>query len=257
MTNLRNQLRAALYLASRDAYVKGAFVLPALWVLATLLTILLTPQNADMHLVISFEQSLFTIMNAGAVFGTCFAVVGITVHDLSSGGLRASIATGRGRADYVATRMILALLLSVVLTAWAVLLGLILLLAPGAQLGGMPLGELVLRALASVLVGWTYAAFGLLLLWLSRRSRGFGTTLLISIMLAGGLLNLALLIPMAAAVPFSQELAYDLAQLLMPLQPAALLDASAVLDPGPVVMCAAFIVAFWAISHKLMARVSL
>ena len=257
MTNLRNQLRAALYLASRDAYVKGAFVLPALWVLATLLTILLTPQNADMHLVISFEQSLFTIMNAGAVFGTCFAVVGITVHDLSSDGLRASIAAGRGRADYVATRMILALLLSVVLTAWAVLLGLILLLAPGAQLGGMPLGELVLRALASVLVGWTYAAFGLLLLWLSRRSRGFGTTLLISIMLAGGLLNLALLIPMAVAVPFSQELAYDLAQLLMPLQPAALLGASAVLDPGPVVMCAAFIVAFWAISHKLMARVSL
>ena len=254
MTNLRNQLRAALYLASRDAYVKGAFVLPALWVLATLLTILLTPQNADMHLVISFEQSLFTIMNAGAVFGTCFAVVGITVHDLSSGGLRASIATGRGRADYVATRMILALPLSVVLTAWAVLLGLILLLAPGAQLGGMPLGELVLRALASVLVGWTYAAFGLLL---SRRSRGFGTTLLISIMLAGGLLNLALLIPMAVAVPFSQELAYDLAQLLMPLQPAALLGASAELDPGPAMMCVAFIAAFWAISHRLMTRVSL
>ena len=185
------------------------------------------------------------------------AVVGITVHDLSSGGLRASISTGRGRADYVATRMILALLLSVVLTAWAVLLGLILLLAPGAQLGGMPLGELVLRALASVLVGWTYAAFGLLLLWLSRRSRGFGTTLLISIMLAGGLLNLALLIPMAVAVPFSQELAYDLAQLLMPLQPAALLGASAELDPGPAMMCVAFIAAFWAISHRLMKRVSL
>ena len=257
MTNLRNQLRAALYLASRDAYVKGAFVLPALRALATLLTTLLTPQNADMHLVISFESSLLSLVNTGAIFGTCFAVTGITVHDLSSDGLRASIATERGRADYVATRMILALMLSMVLTAWTVLLGLILLLAPGAQLEGMPLGELVLRVLASMLVGWTYAAFGLLLLWLSRRSRGFGTTLLISIMLAGGLLNLALLVPMAVAIPFSQELAYDLAQLLMPLQPAALLGASAVLDPGPVVMCAAFIVAFWAISHKLMARVSL
>lgn len=256
MTNLRNQLRAALYLASRDAYVKGAFVLPTLWVLATLLTILLTPQNADMHLVISFEQALFTIMNTGAVFGTCFAVAGITVHDLSSGGLRSSIATERGRADYVATRMILALVLSVLLTAWTVLLCLLLLLAP-QTIGRMDPGEVVLRALANALVGWTYAAFGLLLLWLSRRSRGFGTTLIISIMLAGGLLNLALLIPMAVAIPFSQELAYDLAQLLIPLQPAALLGAGVALEPGPAVMCVACIAAFWAISHRLMTRVSL
>lgn len=257
MTNLRNQLRAALYLASSDAYVKGAFVLPALWALAILLSALLTPRDADMHLVIMFEQALFSLVNVGAVFGTCFAVAGITVHDLSSGGLRAPIATERGRADYVTTRMILALLLSVLLTAWTVLLALVLLLVPGTQLEGMPLGELALRMLASALVGWTYATFGLLLLWLSRRSRGFGTTLLISIMLAGGLLNLALLIPMAVAVPFSQELAYDLAQLLMPLQPAALLGASAELDPGPAMMCVALIAAFWAISHRLMTRASL
>ena len=79
MTNLANQLRAALYLASRSAYVKGAFVLPALFVVPTILLELLFP-DADMHVI--FEGSLLSLVRTGALYGTCLAMVGIVTHDV-------------------------------------------------------------------------------------------------------------------------------------------------------------------------------
>ena len=112
MTNLANQLRAALYLASRSAYVKGAFVLPALFVVPTILLELLFP-DADMHVI--FEGSLLSLVRTGALYGTCLAMVGIVTHDVSSGGMRAAILTACGREGYVASRVILALVLAVLL----------------------------------------------------------------------------------------------------------------------------------------------
>lgn len=256
MTNLRNQLRAVAFLASRDSYVKGAFALPALWVAWVVLTSLLAPPDANMHLSLSFESSFLSLVNTAAVFGTCLAAAGVAVHDVSSGGLRAAALSARGRADYVTTRMILALVLSVALTAWTALLGLLLLLVPHVT-EGMALGEMALRLLAGALVAWTYAVFGLLLLWLSRRSRGFGMTLLISIMLAAGLLNWVLLLPALLPAPFWPEAAYGLLQLVTPLQPGALLSVSASLDPLPAVTCFVCVAACWAASRALMARVSL
>lgn len=49
MTALANQLRSAFHLASRDAYVKGAFVLPALLVVLSLLVLLFS--NANVHVM--------------------------------------------------------------------------------------------------------------------------------------------------------------------------------------------------------------
>ena len=96
-------------------------------------------------------------------------MAGIVTHDVSSGGLRAAILTVRGREGYVASRMILALVLAALLGLWSVLLSMTLLLAPGATFEGMPAGELALRVVAHILMGWTYAVFCMLLLWLSRR----------------------------------------------------------------------------------------
>lgn len=263
MTNLANQLRAAAFLASRDAYVKGAFALPALWVAWVLLTALAAPAGSVM--MMSFESSFLSLVGWGSCFGTCLAVTGLAVHDLSSGGLRAAVVSAGGRQGYVASRAILALALAVLLSAWSALLGLLLLLVPHVCEGASA-GELALRALAHALVGWTYAVFGLLLLWLARRSRGFGGALLIAVLLGAGLLNYALmlpaivLIPLSAVVPGLQEVAYGLFQLLAPLLPSALLGSVtgvAALDPLPVMMCVACVVACLAASRALMARASL
>lgn len=94
MTTLANQLRSAFFLASRDAYVKGAFVLPALLAVSTILLVLLFP-DANMHVM--FESGLLGIVRTGALFGTCLSMAGIVTHDISSGGLRAAALTGRGR----------------------------------------------------------------------------------------------------------------------------------------------------------------
>ena len=263
MTNLANQLRAAAFLASRDAYVKGAFALPALWVAWVLLTALLAPAGTVMSM--SFESGFLGFVSWGSCFGTCLAVTGLVVHDLSSGGLRAAMVSAGGRQAYVASRAILALALAVLLSAWSALLGLLFLLVPHVCEGASA-AELALRVLARTLVSWTYAVFGLLLLWLARRSRGFGGTVLVAALLGAGLLNYVLMLPLIALIPLSsvvpalQGVAYGMFQLLAPLIPSALLGSvtgAAGLDLLPVVTCAVCVIACLAASRALMARASL
>ncbi|NEM83745.1 hypothetical protein G3V89_23525, partial [Escherichia coli] len=50
MTNLANQFRATLFLASRDAYVKAAFVLPALYAGVAVIAALLAPLVPEANL---------------------------------------------------------------------------------------------------------------------------------------------------------------------------------------------------------------
>ena len=254
MTALANQLRAALYLASRDAYVKGAFVLPALYVVLTILLMLLFP-GANMHVI--FEDALLGLVRTGALFGTCLAMAGIVTHDVSSGGLRAAILAERGREGYVASRMILALLLTVLLGLWSVLLGMTLLLTPGVAFEGMPSGELALRVVAHVLVGWTYAAFCMLLLWLSRRSRGFASTFFVAVILGAGFLNAVLFVPVMVLIPLSQGLAYEALQLIVPILPSTLLGDTFVADARLVVLPIVYAAVFWALAYRVMTRAQL
>ena len=254
MTNLANQLRAALYLASRSAFVKGAFVLPALFVVPTILLELLFP-DADMHVI--FEGSLLGLVRMGALFGTCLAMAGIVTHDVSSGGLRAAILTACGREGYVASRVILALVLAVLLGLWSALLNIPLLLGPSVAFEGTPAGELVLRAVACVLVGWTYAVFGMLLLWLSRRTRGFASAFFVALILGAGFLNVVLFVPVMVLIPLSQELAFEALQLIVPILPSTLLGDTFVADARLVVLPVVYVTVCWVLARRVMTRASL
>lgn len=254
MTTFANQLRAAFYLASRDAYVKGAFVLPALYVVLTILLMLLFP-DANMHVI--FEEAVLGLVRTGALFGTCLAMAGIVTHDVSSGGLRAATLTARGREGYVASRVILALVLAVLLGLWSALLSISLLLAPGATFEGMPTGELALRVVAHVLVGWTYAVFCMLLLWLSRRSRGFASTFFVAVILGAGILNVVLFVPVMVLIPLSQELSFEALQLIVPILPSTLLGDTFVADARIVVLPAVYVTVCWALAHRVMTRAQL
>lgn len=254
MTNLANQLRAALYLASRSAYVKGAFVLPALFVVPTVLLELLFP-DADMHVI--FEGSLLSLVRTGALYGTCLAMVGIVTHDVSSGGMRAAALTACGREGYVASRAILALVLAVLLGLWSALLNIPLLLGPSVAFEGTPAGELVLRAVACVLVGWTYAVFGMLLLWLSRRTRGFASAFFVALILGAGFLNVVLFVPVMVLIPLSQELAFEALQLIVPILPSTLLGDTFVADARLVVLPVVYVTVCWVLARRVMTRASL
>ena len=254
MTTLANQLRAAFFLASRDAYVKGAFVLPALLAVSTTLLVLLFP-DANMHVM--FESGLLGIVRTGSLFGTCLAMAGIVTHDVSPGGLRAAVLAGRGREGYVASRVILALVLAVLLGVWSVLLGMAPLLGPSVVFEGVPAGELALRVAAHVLVGWTYAVFGMLLLWLARSPRGFASAFFAAVILGAGVLNALLLVPVAVLIPLSQELAFGAFQLIVPILPSSLLGDAFVADARLVVLPIAYVIVFWALSRRVMARAPL
>ena len=254
MTTLANQLRSAFFLASRDAYVKGAFVLPALLAVSTILLVLLFP-DANMHVM--FESGLLGIVRTGALFGTCLAMAGIVTHDVSASGLRVAVLAGRGREGYVASRVILALVLAVLLGLWSVLLGMAPLLGPRVVFEGMPAGELALRVAAHVLVGWTYAVFGMLLLWLARSPRGFASAFFAAVLLGAGVLNAVLFVPVMVLIPLSQELAFGVLQLIVPILPGSLLGDAFVADARLVVLPVAYVIVFWALSRRVMARAPL
>ena len=157
----------------------------------------------------------------------------------------------------MASRVILALALAVILGAWSTLLGMPLLLCPDVAFEGMPAAELALRVAAHVLVGWTYAAFGMLLLWLARSPRGFASAFFAAVILGAGVLNALLLVPVAVLIPLSQELAFGAFQLIVPILPSSLLGDAFVADARLVVLPIAYVIVFWALSRRVMARAPL
>lgn len=183
MTNLRNQLRAALYLASRDAYVKGALALPLLYVgyLAWVMLASSGYTHAD------FEAVYLGVVGCGAVFGTCFATLGVSSHDLAARGLRASVTAAGGRAGYVASRVILAGVLAVLLAIWSALLGLVCLPLPGVTVArGSDLAALAQAVAVRALVGWAFAVMALALV---RAPHGMGYVLVASYLVTSGALG--------------------------------------------------------------------
>lgn len=181
MTNLRNQLRAALYLASRDAYVKGAFVLPALLMAWMVMVLFLSDGTAWT----TYELAFAGLLSVGPIFGTSFAALGLVTHDRDSGGLRASVGSEGGRTGYVASRILLAGVLAAALTLWSAALSLVSLVLPGVSVDGTPAETLALLALVRFLVGWAYAA---ICLALTSAAHGMGTTFLVSLLVTRGAL---------------------------------------------------------------------
>ena len=181
MTNLRNQLRAALFLASRDAYVKGAFALPALLVAWMVVVLFLSDGTAWT----TYELAFSGLLSVGPIFGTSFATLGLVTHDRDSGGLRASACSEGGRTGYVASRVLLAGVLAAALTLWSAALSLVALALPGVGVDGTPAGTLALLALVRFLVGWAYAV---ICVALTAAAHGMGATFLVALLVTQGAL---------------------------------------------------------------------
>ena len=181
MTNLRNQLRAVLYLASRDAYVKGAFVLPVLLVAWMVVALFLSDGTAWT----TYELAFAGLLSVGPIFGTSFATLGLVAHDRDSGGLRASACSEGGRTGYVASRVLFAGLLAAALTLWSAALSLVALALPGVSFDGTPAGTLAILALVRLLVGWAYAV---ICVALTSAVHSMGANFLIALLITQGAL---------------------------------------------------------------------
>lgn len=181
MTNLRNQLRAALFLASRDAYVKGAFVLPVLLVAWMVVALFLSDGTAWT----TYELAFAGLLSVGPIFGTSFATLGLVAHDRDSGGLRASVSSKGGRTGYVASRVLLAGLLAAALTFWSAALSFVACALPGVRVDGTPAGTLALLALVRFLVGWAYAA---VCVAITSTAHSMGANFLIALLITQGAL---------------------------------------------------------------------
>lgn len=186
MTNLSNQLRAAAYLASRDAYVKGAFVLPILAMVMLALMVLLSGGYAW----VAFDTSLTGCLSVGTVFGTSFAMLGLVSHDRESHGMRASVATECGRAGYVVSRVVLSGVLAASLALWSVVCSLLALALPGTIVVGMSPGVLALLVLTRFLVGWAYA---LICISLIGQAHSMGANFFAALFVTGGVISYAVL----------------------------------------------------------------
>lgn len=71
------------------------------------------------------------------------------------------------------------------------------------------------------------------------------------------MLNALLLVPVAVLIPLSQELAYGALQAIIPILPSGLLADAFVADARLVVLPVAYVIVFWALSRRVMARASL
>ena len=186
MTNLRNQLRAALFLASRDAYVKGAFVLPALLVAWTVVMLFLSDGTAWT----TYELAFSGLLSVGPIFGTSFAMLGLVSHDRESHGMRASVATECGRAGYVVSRVVLSGVLAASLALWSVACSLLTLALPGTIVVGTSPGVLALLVLTRFLVGWAYA---LICISLTGQAHSMGANFFAALFVTGGVISYAVL----------------------------------------------------------------
>ncbi|MBM6774290.1 hypothetical protein [Olsenella profusa] len=238
MRGLANQLRAALYLLSRDAYTKGALVIPALLtaggVLVTLLTRLWVPAgtSADMVVVVTGAAPSLPVLDAGVVFGTGFAMMGLVSHELAADGRRASLLGARGRAGYVASRVIASGLLAVVLGVWSLLLTLVSAALTGQGTGALSPSELAGAFVTRVLVGWAYAVLCALL---AQPGRSVGMTMLVVWLVTGGVLGYLLLMAIAIVGVLTQLFViFGLATSLGPYLLHAALG-SATFEVGPCV----------------------
>ena len=255
MTGLANQLRAGLYLLLHDAYFKGATVVLAMWLSAYGLLTLLPDDGVTFAFSLG---STFALSFRLVAFFTCFAMMGLAVHDTAAGGMRAAALAGRGRAGYVASRMLLAPLVAVVLAAVAtVLLAVMGAMLPRALVPGpSAVAEVASQLPAYLLASWTYAAVGMVLVWAFPRERGIGTVLLGSVVLVTGLLETAVLMAFVIVpLAFSPELAWDLLSALQPASLSMALQGSLEVGSGYVVLLAVvYLGVAWLLAWRLWAR---
>lgn len=255
MTGLANQLRAGLYLLLHDSYFKGAVVVLALWL--SLYGVLELLPSGDMVFVLSLESTFSSALWMVA-FLTCFAMMGLAVHDTFADGMRASALAGRGRAGYVASRMLLAPLVAVALAAEVA----VLLAVMGATLPRVlapdpaAVAEAASRLPAFLLCAWAYAAVGMLLIWAFRRERGLGTVFFGSAVLVTGLLESCVMM-LIVIVPLivSPEAAWGLFSALQSASLSMALQRVFEAGVGHVVLLAvAYLACAWAVAGRLWAR---
>lgn len=261
MIAMTNQIRSVLYLLSRDAYLKGAVVLPVL-ALAVLIGVpaLVGAASGALYPAAGWASLARGVVTVGAVFGTTFTMMGLAAHDTAAGGLRVACLAERGRGRSVAARMLAAGLVALGLAAWSALLALACLPLPGVTAAEpVDLAAFAADALVRALVGWAYAAVAMLLVT-SRGAYGFFGVTAVSFLLVNGFLEMVvLLVPAVVCVVCGFGSAFDLLVLVSQYLPRGVLATGlAPGGPGGVarsLLAPLVVVALcWAIERRLMAR---
>lgn len=223
---MRNQLRAAFYLLSRSAWAKAAVVLPLIYLGFFCVVALVWPGAS----VESFPdgQDVAQASLAGAMpVLACVLVAGISAADMTSSGARMACCAERGRAGFVASRLVRAVCVACAFSAYVLLLKVLLACVFGAPPPALPEDTLP-RVASALLVIAMYAAITQLVAWVVR---GTGRALLALWLL--GLVEFvayAILLPAPGAEGPLVALRVVLVHLL-PMTSSALLTSGAPLLP--------------------------
>lgn len=169
---MRSQLRAALYLLSRSAYLKGAVVMTVLiaafriWVWFT----------ASPEANVSFTSSTGGIFGKGPIlesiapFICCMVAAGMAGADRKAVAVRMACSTDQGRAHYAASRFVLVLVQTTAVCLLTVVMGLVVWAVTCLPVDSLDYRSpwIALWLLSSILMVATYAQVIQLLCWLTK-----------------------------------------------------------------------------------------
>lgn len=161
---MRNQLRAAFYLLSRSAWAKAAVVLPPLCAAFALVGALVNPgaQLTAFSGGLDLAQELVGGMMPAL---TCLLVVGVSLSDRASGGVRMACCAERGRERFVASRLARAVCVAWAFSVYVLLVRVLLACALGTALPALT-GDVVPRVASALLLIAAYATIAQLGSWL-------------------------------------------------------------------------------------------
>lgn len=223
---MRNQLRAAFYLLSRSAWAKAAVVLPLIYFGFFGVCALLSPGTTIQQFP-DGRDAIQTLLAGVTPVLACVLVAGVSAADMTSGGARMACCAERGRAGFVASRLVRAVCVAWAFSAYVLLLKVLLACVFGAPPPALPEDTLP-RVASALLVIAMYAAITQLVAWVVR---GTGRTLLALWLLAGvEFVAYAILLPVPGAEGPLVALRVALVHLL-PTTSSALLSSGAQLLP--------------------------
>lgn len=120
---MRNQIRAAFWLLSRNAAAKASFVVALLYPLLTVVDACLSSLFGGSLSMIMNDATLPTLGLLGATFMVSLAAASLACSDQSACMARGSVLAERGRRDYVVSRVVVVEALAAVLVLWCLAWG--------------------------------------------------------------------------------------------------------------------------------------
>lgn len=169
---MRSQLRAALYLLSRSAYLKGAVVVTAL-IAAFRIWVWFTAQGTGASVSFASGGSPYgkgPILESMAPFICCVVAAGMVGADRKAGAVRMACSSDQGRSHYAASRFVLVLAQTAAVCLLTVVMGLLVWAVTGLPVDSLDYRSpwVALWLLSSVLIVAVYAQVIQLFCWLTK-----------------------------------------------------------------------------------------